>query len=263
MGQSNGYGSVTEQGFIGFEKNLSEGAWHGVDTKGHTNAQGILDRGVDKLGVLAMCKLRVREAVAVLVSAIAGPSVAVELDAAWDRLQDRLNAEIALKATDDDEQVVAAAKRARSALLSGDGTAQKRFSLKDEVDFGRTQVKVSAAKPLADDVALLGIGPTIKRIGEATEALALAVPAGEAGNTRARSVQIRAAWSGCVSAFNGVHDDLVWLRDHSAAGAERERASALLAPFEALLEDHRERSAPVQTSAEKPPVDNKPVQPVG
>ncbi len=263
MGQANGYGSVTEQGFISFEKSLGEGAWHGVDTKGLTNAQGTLERGIDKLAVLPMCKLRVHEAIAVLVSAMAGSSLALVLDAAWDRLQDRLDAQIALKATDDDEQVVAAAKRARSALLSGDGTAQKRFSLKDEVDFGRTQVKVSAAEPLADDVALLGIGPTIKRIGEATEALAQAVPAGEAGNARARSVQIRAAWSGCVSAFNGVHDDLVWLRDHSAAGAERERASALLAPFEALLVDHRERSAPAQASAEKPPVDNKPAQPVG
>lgn len=265
MGQSNGYGAVTEDGFVGFELKLGEGAWHKVDTKGLTDAKGALAHGVEKLGALALCKLRLARAIAELVGAMAGQSRANALDAAWDRLQDRLEAEIRVKATDEDPEVVAAAGRARSVLLSGDGTEQKSFSYKDEVAFGRKQVRLSATKPFSDDVALLGLGPTIKRIGEATEALSEAVPAGEGGNARARSLQIRAAWAGCVAAFNGAHDDLVWMRDHTAPGAERERVVELLAPFEALLEDHRERNAPTQSSGEKPPVtkpvENKPAQP--
>ena len=260
MGQSNGYGAVTEDGFVSFELKLGEGAWHGVDTKGLTNTKGALAHGIEKVGALALCKLRIARAIADLVGAMAGQSRANALDAAWDRLQDRLEAEIRVKATDEDPEVVAAAERARTVLLSGDGTEQKSFTYKDEVDFGRKQVKVAATKPFADDVALLGLGATIKRIGEATEALAEAVPAGDGGNARARSLQIRAAWTGCVTAFNGVHDDLVWMRDHTAPGVERERVIALLAPFEALLEDHRERSAPAPSSNEKTP-GNKPVQP--
>lgn len=263
MGQSYGYGSVTEQGFVGFEMRLSEGAWSAVDVKGLASADGTLEHAVAKLGVLPMSKLRVREAIAVLVGALAGQSAAADLDDVWDRVQTRLDAHLALKAADDDAAVAAAARRCRGALLAGNGTAQTQYTLRREVDFGRTQVKLAATKPLADDVALVGIAATIKRVAETTEALAKEVPEGAGDRPRGRAVQIRAAWSGCVAAFNGVHDDLTWLLAHTLAGAERERVAELLAPFEALLEDNMERSAPSKTTEDAPPADDKNTKPTG
>ncbi len=263
MGQSYGYGSVTEQGFVGFERSLSEGAWRAVDVKGLANEDGTLERGVEKLGVLPMSKLRVRDAIAVLVSTLAGSSAAGELDDAWDRVQTRLDAHLALKATDDDEAVAAAARRCRGALLAGNGTAQTQYTLRKEVDFGRTQVRLAATKPLADDVALVGIAATIKRVAETTEALAKEVPEGAGDRPRGRYAQIRAAWNGCVAAFNGVHDDLAWILAHTPAGPERERVAELLAPFEALLEDNTERNAPRTAMEDAPPADDKNTKPVG
>lgn len=262
MGQSYGYGSVTEQGFVGFEKTLSEGAWRAVDVKGLAGADGTLEHGAAKLGVLPMSKLRVREAIAVLVGALAGQSAAADLDDAWDRVQTRLDAHLALKAADDDEAVAAAARRCRGALLAGNGTAQTQYTLRKEVDFGRTQVRLAATEPLASDVALVGIAPTMKRVSETTEALAKEVPEGAGDRPRGRAVQIRAAWAGCVAAFNGVHDDLTWLLAHMPAGAERARVAELLAPFEALLEDNKERNAPSKTEV-APPADDKNTKPIG
>jgi hypothetical protein len=260
MGQSYGYGSVSEQGFVAFEKSLEEGAWQAVETKRLLGADKLLAKGLDGLGVLAMGKLRVRGAIDALAQALAGQSSAGVLDTAWDRLQTRLDAELALKATDEDEGVVAAAKRARAVLLAGEGTAQTQFTHKDEVTFGRTQVRLAKTQPLAADVALLGVASTIARIGDATEALAKAL-GGDGDRALARSLQVRGAWTNCVAAFNGVHDDLAWLLANTAPGAEREKVSALLAPFERLLDDHKERGAPV--AKEKAPSDEPVTKPTG
>lgn len=264
MGQSFGYGSVTELGFVGFETKLHEGEWKTIDAEHVANASGVIAGDVGALLALPMLKRRALAAIDGLAKVLAGQSLGVEVDDAWDRAQTRLDAELALKATDDDANVAAAAQRARGALLAGKGTAQNNYEWKDEVSFGRTQVRLAATEPLASDVVLLGVKGTITRIGAATEALAKIVDAANAGErTASRSRMVRVAWTECVSSFNGVHDDLEWLRENTAPGKQRERIVRLLAPFERLLEDCRERSAPASSTAEPAKPVANPSKPTG
>ncbi len=145
--------------------------------------------------------------------ALGSEDEATEADAAWDRLQRRLDAQLALQVTDEDPEISSAAKRLRAKLLRGEGTWQTGFSYNDEVAFGRTQARVANQESVAADVKRCSVGPTLKK-----------------------------TLNGCVQAFNGVHDDLDAAIDRTAPGAERLTLEALLAPLLTLLEAHAHRN---------------------
>ncbi len=250
MATTNGYGVVSEQGFVGFEAKLSEGAWRTVDVKPWVTKTGELHGAITEVPALVLAKVRMVSAIGDLARALAGQSLAGERDAAWDRMQERLAAEIALKATDDDPSVVAAAVRARAALLLGEGTGQTNLTHRAEVEHGRTQVRLAATAPLSADIARLKLGPTLDRVKETTDALEAALRDTDGDRTTPRSRQIRAAWSACVVAFNSAHDQLDALFELTPSGPARDQVAALRVPFEHLLADHRERVVKAVTAVE-------------
>ncbi|WP_438015959.1 hypothetical protein WMF18_34665 [Sorangium sp. So ce315] len=119
------------------------------------------------------------------------------------------------------------------------------------MDHGWHQVAIAGKAPLAADVKKVGAGPYLKRVEEATEALAKGLGR-SSGQKRAvaRSKRIREAVVACTQAFNAIHDDIGWLIAHTPSGKQRDLLAALHAPFLALLERSPQR-APATAAPEE------------
>lgn len=258
-----GYGVVTDSGFIGFEAELNEpeGAWGQIVTKkwekgAESSAASLLDapRTVE-------WKLRLRFGLGALIAALGAQSLG-ELDAAWDSAQRRLFYRIASARDDKNPAVRAAGDRLAAGLLAGTGTFQTTYDLEGEVDFGRKQIALTNPDkgPLAADAKKAGLEIVLADIHQATEDLAKAIgrPAGK--KRKVPSKQLRDALGQCVSAFNAVHDNLLWYIEHTPAGPDRDKLSALLAPLDALLERHTPAAVTAATpdSPEEPAADPAP-----
>lgn len=235
-----GYGYVPEKGFIAFGRELSEGTWKDVSLKkfdpSHERWSG---HALLEAPKPVVWKLRCSTVIEFLREAVGGGTTeALEaLDETWDRLQRKLYHSIGQAAEDDATAHRQAAGRLRGSLLLGNGTGQTILGYDEEVDFGWQQVELSTKGAAADDVKLLGLGGLIGEIGKATEALAKGLGRGPGQKrTAARSVRIRNALTACAAAFNGVHDDIAWMVDHSEAGPAHDQLRAMLAPFEGLLD---------------------------
>lgn len=229
-----GYSRVTDKGFLAFGTDLSEGAWQDIDAAPYETDEGLAALDPARVTPQVLWKVRLLWALRVLARALGVDSLDKH-DAEWDSAQRALAHFLAAAAEHPDPAHRQAARRLQGALLQQGGTGQTQLGYDHEVDYGRHQVILAAAPEHAPDVALLGAAAHLARIDQATEALGRAL--GRApGQNRAppRSRRIRDALATCSSTFNGVHEEIAWLRDTSA-GPTRARLAELLAPLEALL----------------------------
>lgn len=233
-----GYGAVTDSGFIGFAGELQRGAWGDVATKKWEG--GAEDAAASLLGAPAeaMMKLLLRGSISRLLVALGATSL-VDLDAAWDSSQRRLFHRIAEARDSEDPVVRAAADRLAAGLLppSG-GTEHTNYDLDGEVDFGEKQVALAAeGGPLHADVKKTKLEGALADVKKTTEALAKGVrPTGE--KRKSRSIKVREALSDCVTAFNTVHETLHLLAAGTPKGAARDHVTSLMEPLDQLLGRH-------------------------
>lgn len=250
-----GYGNVSEKGYMAFTHDLSEGAWASVDISTYDNPERLLPADPLQVPRDIELKLRATWAIATLRDALgASPEVLAGLDGRWDATQRKFNHILGAAAEDNNAAVREAAQRCRGALLEGNGIAQTIRTYDKEVDFGRNQVALMSSGPLVADVTLLDLAAIRAEIHQATEALAQGI--GRAPGEKRdlpRFERIRATRAACATAFNGIHQDLCWLIEHTPAGAVRTQLEALLAPFEALLSRYP-ASSTGDTAAEEEPV---------
>lgn len=249
-----GYGLLKDRTFVGFERELADGAWKDIDISpfealAKDNAALLLSAPQ-----LVIWKIRLQWAIASVLNALSAPGLA-ELDARWDAAQRRLFHRIAIGVDDENRQVREAADRLRAALLAGNGVAQTQLDYEAEVDFGRGQMALSReGGALHADAKRLKLGEALSEVEKTTEALAAALGRGTGEKRKPPSRQLKEAVAECAASFNAVHEELAWFIAHTPAGSERDALSIRLAPLEALLT----RGIPVQ---EKPP--QEPPAPAG
>lgn len=251
-----GYGYVTDKGFASFARELSEGPWKEVSIKKHdSDADPPLVKGsLMDAALPVVWKLRATWAIRGLLRAM-GTATAddlVKLDAEWDSSQRALNLALLTEAEHKELEHRTAAERLRTALLMGGGTGQTQLSYEKEVDFGNAQHDLAGKAPLSADVKTAGVGAHLRRIREATEALAAGL--GRApGQTRAlsRARRIRDALAACSAAFNSIHEELEWVTEHTPPGTERQALEALHAPFLALLDRYPPRAKTTSEEVEE------------
>ncbi|WP_437951744.1 hypothetical protein WME98_13815 [Sorangium sp. So ce296] len=236
---SYGYSFVTDKAFSAFSRDLEQGAWKSVSIAKYDVPNRVPTALLLEAPKPVIWKARALWSIATLDEALGVASAAAlaELDTEWDAAQRALHLFLASAAESKDPAQRDAAVRLRGALLAGAGTEQTRYTYDAEVDYGWHQVAVAGKAPLAADVKKVGAGPHLRRVEEATEALAKGLGR-SAGQKRAvaRSKRIREAVAACTQAFNGIHDDIGWLIEHTPSGKQRELLEALHAPFLALLE---------------------------
>ncbi len=235
-GSGFGYANVADQGFVAFDRELNEAPWSSIATKKYDDAAKDSLAALRDAPLQVVWKIRLRRGIARVLAALGAKSI-VDLDAAWDGAQRRLQLRIDLAAASEDASVRAAAEELREQLLVGpSGTAQIIWNFDDEIDFGRTQIaRTQPGEPLAAAVKKLKLEPELSDIAKKTEALAEGFGRGTGEKRRTPSKQVRAAMTDCIAAFNAVHNDLVWLRNETSSGPDRDLLTALLAPLEALL----------------------------
>ncbi|WP_437525995.1 hypothetical protein WME79_40115 [Sorangium sp. So ce726] len=247
---AHGYSFVTDKAFSAFARDLEHGAWKGVLIGRYDVPSRVPTALLFEAPRPVVWKLRALWSIAALDEALGVASAAAlaELDAEWDAAQRALHLLLASAAEGRDPAHRDAAIRLRSALLAGAGTEQTQYGYDAEVDFGWHQVAIASKAPRSADVKKVGAGAYLKRIEEATTALARGLGR-SSGQTRAiaRSKRIREAMAACTSAFNAIHDEISWLLEHTPSGKQRELLEALHAPFLALLE----RSPPRALTADE------------
>jgi hypothetical protein len=249
-----GYGYVPEKAFIAFTRDLSEGAWKDVILAKYDNPDHSLSAAVLDAPRPVTWKLRATWAIQVLRDAVGvSAEVLEQLDVDWDSLQRKLHYSIAIAEEARDPAIREAAARLRGALLLGNGTGQTVLGWEEEVDFGRQQIELTTRGPLAEDAKKISLTPLLEAIHGSTEALARGLGRGP-GQRRAaaRTTRIREAMTGCVTAFNGIHDELLWFLANTHAGETRGYLEQLLAPFQALLDRNPPSTSDAVTPAAAP-----------
>lgn len=232
-----GYSHVPDRGFHAFIGDLEEGAWKEISIDKYDAPDQVAPLLLEAPRPVAW-KLRARWSIARLdeVLAVASDDVLRSLDAAWDSAQRAFDYTVAAAEEHEDAAVRTAATRLRRAMLKGGGTAQTTLTYGAEVDFGRSQLEAAKNKRMEADLKKIGALPHIKRIEAATDALAKGMGRGAVeGRPGARSIRLREAMGVCVTAFNSIHDEMVWLLEHLPAGKKREQVEALHRPFLELL----------------------------
>jgi hypothetical protein len=239
-----GYGYVPDKGFVSLLNDLSEGAWKDIPFKKYDNPDQQLTPALVEGPLLIFWKLRASWAIATLREALgAGSAILDQLDADWDSTQRKLNFTLGSAGEDEDPEKRDAAERLRGALLLGNGTAQTKLSWEEEVDFGRQQVTLTNAGPLADDARLIGLQPTLKAVAKTTEALAEGLGRNpDHKRVGTRSARVREALAGCAACFNTIHNEITWVLDHTDDGPTRARFSQMLSPLQALVERYASRT---------------------
>lgn len=239
-----GYSRLDAAAFLSFGEDVDRGAWGAIDIVPYRAPATGSAAVVAEIPFRVALKLRLVESIDDLARTISGAEELPRAERTWDSKQRKLYALLCLALEDDDPLVRSAANRLWSALVLGEGLGQTQLAYDAEVDFGRTQIRVTSERPLSDDVALLELGPTMEEIRQATEALSLTLGRTSVGDQATNVKKTRQALLTCRRAFNGVHDDLEWLVERSPAGVQREQARALLSPLEALIE----RNQPAATA---------------
>ena len=234
-----GYGAVTDSGFIGFASDLQRGAWGEIATKKWEGSAE--DSTASLLGAPGevMMKLLLRGTIGRLLVALGATSL-VELDSAWDASQRRLFHRIAEARDSEDPAVRSAADRLAAGLLppSG-GTEHTNYDLDAEVDFGEKQVALcSDGGPLYADMKKTKLEGALADVKKTTEALGKGVGRDLGQKRKSRSIKVREALSECVTAFNAVHETLHLLAAGTPKGPGRDRITSLVEPLDQLLARH-------------------------
>lgn len=245
-GPKYGYSNVTDTAFVDFAKDLDQGGWASVVVP-----PGLLsapDFVTSLMGVPLPVVLKARLLTDIDFLSrclLVGASEADQADNDWDTTERLLNLDLAQKELSSDLSHRAAAQRLRTSLMKGGTTAQTRYSLDDEVDFGRYQIELSRKPDVAADIELLELEGRMAEVGERTEKLAAVIGRdARQGRRRPRSVLVRQATSACVGSFNAANDQLDWLLAHLPEDGDRKPIETLLAPLQALLARHPK--APVE-----------------
>lgn len=230
-----GYSAVQNTGFVGFMRTLEEGAWGAVSTKGWEAKKKGEEASLLDAPLVVAFKLELHNTILELVNAL-GSSNLADLDDDWDSTQRRLSFRIAEGRNAKDRALRAAADRLSTALLMNGGTAQTQLDLDREVDFGWTQTSLVKNDPrVAADVKSLKIQDVIGDVERSTDALAESLGRHKSKKRKSRSVKVKEALQGCVTAFNSVHQGLLLLLTITPKGVAHDRISALLEPLEDLL----------------------------
>lgn len=248
-----GYSFVTDKAFSAFARELEQGAWKGVSIEKYDVPNRVPAALLLEAPRPVVWKTRARWAIAALDDALGVASAAElgELDAEWDSAERALHMFLGAAAEHREPAHREAAIRLRGALLAGAGTEQTGYGYDAEVDFGWHQVAIADKAPLAADVKKVGAAAHLKRIEEATTALAKGLGRGPGQKrTASRSKRIREAMVACRTAFNAIHDEMSWLIEHTPTGKHREHLEALRAPFLALLERNPPRALPATEESE-------------
>ena len=245
-----GYGNVSDRGFVAFDRELEEGAWKDIITHDHEVAAKQNIAALLTAPLPVVWKIRLRWGIANVIAVLGAPALA-KLDEAWDSSQRRLFHRIAIGVDSESPAIRAAADRLRDQLLTGTGIAQTQLSCDDEVDFGLRQIALTQeGGPLAADAKKAKITDALADVQKTTEALATALGRSGGEKRKAPSKRMRDALSACVSAFNGVHDQIMWFLAQASPGAERDQLMALVEPLEALLA--RTENPPATPTPENP-----------
>ncbi|MFO0587874.1 MAG: hypothetical protein U0441_10060 [Polyangiaceae bacterium] len=230
-----GYSGVPNTGFVSFLRALEEGPWGAVSTKAWDSKKKDSDSSLLDAPLIVAFKLELRTAVLQLVDALGTPNL-LALDEDWDSTQRRLSFRIAEARNAKDRAARAAADRVSSALLVNGGVAQTQLDLDGEVDFGWTQLHLVKNDPrVAADVKSLKMQDVIDDVEKSTNALAEALGRNKGKKRKSRSLKLKEALQGCVTAFNTVHQGLLLLLNTTPKGAAHDRISALVEPLEELL----------------------------
>ncbi len=235
-----GFGELSEDVLVGFERELTDGAWSSVDAAEWLSRKGAKGKALEDAPVLVFHKVVMLGAVQSLVAALAaGDGELRALDEAWDEEQRTLDLELQLKERRKQPAAVReAAARVRKALLPV-GTDQIGYDADKESSFGHTQVLKARAQPLAADVALLGLDPVVTAIERATDALAKVN-----GHGPARGRRVLAAQRGMAAACNAAYETLGELIARAPEASPRRAELAALEASLAALLSRREVSAP-------------------
>lgn len=245
-----GYGSINDRAFVAFADELEEGAWRDIVTKKYEKEAKESASALLAAPQPVVWKLRLRFGIGGIVEALGVPSLAL-LDAGWDASQRRLFHRIATAVDDNDRAVRDAADRLAARLLLGTGTAQTQLDYHAEVDFGRNQIAITQAGPLAADVKKIKLEDALADVKKATEDLAGGLGRSAGEKRKAPSKALREAVAECAGCFNAIHEQIDWFARRTPKGPERDTLTALLAPLEALLE--RSTQAPVAQAAPAAP----------
>ncbi len=221
------FAHVSPEGFASFNASLQQGDWASIDISpweapNQTPAQALGDAPV-----LVFLKLRLTWSLAFLLDMLYNANAAKDLDTRWDNGQKQLNALLAAAAVSADANKREAAKRLQKVLLLGAGEAQTKLKYRREVDFAHQQAMIVAKPEHAQDIGLLGLGPAMADIAQATSALAAAIGHGDGDEQPA--VRYRLATSACSATFGYVAQTLGWLADYGMPGDERDKAVRLRA----------------------------------
>lgn len=250
-----GYSFVTDKGYNGFTRELSEGPWGAVSITKYDADEEVAKLPLADTPAVVVWKLRALWGIRGVAKAT-GVDALAELDAEWDSAQRALNLAVGVAEEHQDPATRAAAKRIRVSILDGGGIAQTQYGFDQEVDFALNQLDLAGRSPLADDVKTAGIGEHLQRVQVATEAFAIALGRGTGkGRAPARARRIREALIACSAAFNGVHDAIAWAIEHTLELEEKARLEALLAPLHALLERYPAPAAPAAPAAGQTPAE--------
>ena len=241
------FGNVNPEGFLGFAEELEQTEWATIDITALEGPKQTALVPLCDVPAAAGWKLALKWSINAAGDARDGAGSAKDLDRAWDGKQKQLSALITAAANDTDPLKSAAAGRLHKLLLRGAGIQQTKLAYQQEVDFGKQQILAAASNEAAADIALLGLGPVIAEIGAATQKLATAIGHGE-GSDRP-SERFRAAIAECAAVFASVSSRILWVATNGQPGDDRQRATRLLAPLEALIARY-----PAAAATPTPPV---------
>lgn len=241
------FSHVPAAGFAAFDVELSSGEWAFVDSSRPDSAQRNTAKPLEDGPTLVIVKLRLRWAISTLMQALEVAGDAGECDRHWDMLQQQLATILSARTASNDLAKRSAAQRLQVALLHRFGTELTNVPFRQEIEFGREQIRHVSEGQGAADVTLLGLVPLLLDIAAATEALATAIGdealATAMGDTtpptssQDRKISARAA---CAATFASAAYWLSWIAEYGSEKSDRERADALLTPLKQLAERHSE-----------------------
>jgi hypothetical protein len=255
-----GYFRVPDTAFVAFARDLAQGAWAAVASHPVPFTDPGFVASLMDAPLLVGLKARALYDIDFLSHCLLiGVTETDRADNEWDTSQRLLHLDLAREELSPDLARRAAAQRLRVSLLKGGTTAQTRYSLDDEVDFGRYQGKTALNREVAADITLLELGARMTEIGERTETLATLIGRdARKGKRLSRSSKLRQATSTCVGTCSAIHDQLDWLLDRLPPDASREQLDALRAPFLDLLARHPKAPDEEPPSALPSPPDTPP-----